>query len=282
MLVRGRGRLGTRLVLAFVGVALAAEAVFASITLLTTRHDLAGLATTQRSNTTTAVVSALENAYEAHGGWPGADIKPALVLVHVWGAALQVVAPTGTTLFRAGPAEMLSGGDPIGEHIPLKADGRAIGTLHLVFPSGGLTPGDRRLRSDLGGAVEISAVIAAAVALLVAVVVAKGLLRPIRRLSEAAQALGSGTKGIRVGEQTGPGELVELARAFDSMAASLEHHEHLRQAMVADVAHELRTPVAILQAETEALVDGVSAPTPDALVSLHDESLRLGRMVQDL
>ena len=48
------------------------------------------------------------------------------------------------------------------------------------------------------------------------------------------------------------------------------------------MAHELRTPVAILQAETEALVDGVSAPTPDALVSLHDESLRLGRMVQDL
>ena len=66
------------------------------------------------------------------------------------------------------------------------------------------------------------------------------------------------------------------------MAASLERHEQLRQAMVADVAHELRTPVAILQAETEALVDGMSVPTPEALVSLHDESLRLGRMVRDL
>ncbi|HXW77954.1 MAG TPA: ATP-binding protein [Acidimicrobiales bacterium] len=282
MLVWGRGRLGARLVLAFVGVALAAEAVFASITLLTTRSDLAGLATTQRSNTSTAVVSALENAYQAQGGWAGADIKPAVVLVHFWGAALEVESPTGAQVVTDGPAAMLRSGDAISEHLPLSVDGRSIGRLHLVFPKGGLTPGDRRLRSDLGGAVEISAVIAAAVALLVAVVVAKGLVRPIRRLSAAAQALGSGTKGIRVGEQTGPGELVELARAFDSMAASLEHHEHLRQAMVADVAHELRTPVAILQAETEALVDGVSAPTPDALVSLHDESLRLGRMVQDL
>ena len=85
-----------------------------------------------------------------------------------------------------------------------------------------------------------------------------------------------------MGEQTGPGELVELAGAFNSMAASLERHEQLRREMVADVAHELRTPVAILQAETEALVDGMSIPTPEALVSLHDESLRLGRMVQDL
>jgi two-component system, OmpR family, sensor histidine kinase BaeS len=112
--------------------------------------------------------------------------------------------------------------------------------------------------------------------------VAKGLVKPIRRLSAAARALGAGTSGIRVDAQSGPSELVELAGAFDSMAASLERHEQLRRAMVADVAHELRTPVAILQAETEALIDGVSIPTSEALVSLHDESLRLGRMVEDL
>ena len=164
----------------------------------------------------------------------------------------------------------------------LTAEAGRSGRSTWPFPHGGLTPAERKLRSDLVTAVAVSAVIAAAVALVVAVFVAKGLVRPIRRLSEAAHALGSGTTSIRVGEQNGPGELVELAGAFDSMAASLERHEQLRQEMVADVAHELRTPVAILQAETEALVDGVSVPTPEALVSLHDESLRLGRMVQDL
>jgi signal transduction histidine kinase len=66
------------------------------------------------------------------------------------------------------------------------------------------------------------------------------------------------------------------------MAASLEHEDQLRRALVADVAHELRTPVAILQAETEALADGMVSPSPGALSSLHDEAVRLGRMVEDL
>jgi two-component system sensor histidine kinase BaeS len=80
----------------------------------------------------------------------------------------------------------------------------------------------------------------------------------------------------------GPGELGDLAAAFDAMAASLDQQEQLRQAMVADVAHELRTPIAVLQAETEALVDGVRAADLEAFTSLHDEALRMGRMVEDL
>jgi two-component system sensor histidine kinase BaeS len=66
------------------------------------------------------------------------------------------------------------------------------------------------------------------------------------------------------------------------MAGSLEREDQLRRALVADVAHELRTPIAVLQAETEALVDQVTEPSPAALSSLHDETVRLGRMVEDL
>jgi two-component system, OmpR family, sensor histidine kinase BaeS len=278
----GRGRLGARLVLAFVGVALAAEAASASVTLLTSRSDLAGLASTQRADRASAVVAALENAYKADDGWAGADLRPAEALVEVAGSALVVHGPNGAPLLTAGTQSLFQDTQASMATRQLSVGGRQIRTIDLAFPHGGLTPAERKLRTDLVSAVAVSAIIAAAVALVVAVFVAKGLVRPIRRLSEAARALGSGTTGIRVGEQSGPGELVELAGAFDSMAASLERHEQLRQAMVADVAHELRTPVAILQAETEALVDGVSVPTAEALVSLHDESLRLGRMVQDL
>jgi two-component system, OmpR family, sensor histidine kinase BaeS len=278
----GRGRLGARLVLAFVGVALAAEAASASVTLLTSRSDLAALASTQRADRASAVASALETAYRASDGWPRADLRPALALVDVWESALVVKARDGTRLLSAGTPELFKDRHATSAFRQLSVGDRTIGTMDLAFPHGGLSPPERKLRADLVTAVGVSAIIAAAVALVVAVFVAKGLVRPIRRLSEAARALGSGTTGIRVGEQAGPEELVELAGAFDSMAASLERHEQLRQAMVADVAHELRTPVAILQAETEALVDGMSVPTPEALVSLHDESLRLGRMVQDL
>jgi two-component system, OmpR family, sensor histidine kinase BaeS len=66
------------------------------------------------------------------------------------------------------------------------------------------------------------------------------------------------------------------------MATTLDRQEQLRRDLVADVAHELRTPVAILQAGHEALLDGVAEPTPAELTSLRDEVLRLARMVSDL
>jgi signal transduction histidine kinase len=66
------------------------------------------------------------------------------------------------------------------------------------------------------------------------------------------------------------------------MADLLDRNEQVRRDLVADVAHELRTPIAVLQAGHEALVDGYAEPTPDQLASLRDEVLRLARMVEDL
>src|SRR6204780_5653808 len=66
------------------------------------------------------------------------------------------------------------------------------------------------------------------------------------------------------------------------MAGTLERQEQIRRNLVADVAHELRPPIAVLQAGHEALLDGVAEPTPAELGSLRDEVLRLARMVGDL
>src|ERR1700743_1732297 len=66
------------------------------------------------------------------------------------------------------------------------------------------------------------------------------------------------------------------------MGPTRDRQDQLRRDLVADVAHELRTPVAILQAGHEALLDGVAEPTPAELTSLRDEVLRLARMVDDL
>ena len=73
-----------------------------------------------------------------------------------------------------------------------------------------------------------------------------------------------------------------MATALDQKAEMLDAHERVRRDLVADVAHELRTPVAILQAGHEALLDGFAEPTPEQLSSLRDEVLRLARMVDDL
>jgi two-component system sensor histidine kinase BaeS len=123
---------------------------------------------------------------------------------------------------------------------------------------------------------------AAAAALIVGVLFARGVVRPVRRLAGAAGSLKLGQSSPRVGPDAGPGELGELGRAFDAMADSLEQEDRLRRALVADVAHELRTPVAVMQAETEALSDGVTEPTHDALASLHEEAVRLAHLVEDL
>ena len=66
------------------------------------------------------------------------------------------------------------------------------------------------------------------------------------------------------------------------MAATLERQDELRRALTADVAHELRTPVTILRAQCEAILDGVAAPSQQQVASLHEEVLRLGRVIEDL
>ncbi len=274
---------GTRLGLAFVGVTLAAEGVFGIVTVLSEGSDVARLASTQRSATTAAVVSALESSYRATGAWSKVDWRPAVVLAERSDAYLVVTAPGGRVLARGGASPPAAGaGQVVLARRPVRADGRVVAEVRLQFASGGLSPADRSLRASLARSVALSAVLATLGALTVALVATRALTKPVRRLSAVVEALGAGAWGARVVEPKGSTELAELERALNAMAASLERHEQLRQAMVADLAHELRTPVAVLQAETEALVDGVSAPTPEALVSLHDEALRLGRMVEDL
>lgn len=83
-------------------------------------------------------------------------------------------------------------------------------------------------------------------------------------------------------EVKGDDEIAELSKAFNAMLENLEYNETLRKNLVADVAHELRTPLAILRGNLESLQDGALAPTPEVIVSLHDEVLRMTRLVGDL
>jgi two-component system sensor histidine kinase BaeS len=79
-----------------------------------------------------------------------------------------------------------------------------------------------------------------------------------------------------------PGELGELARAFDTMAEAQERETRARAQLVADLSHEVRTPMTILRGNLEELIDGIEAPTPDRLASLHEEILRLDGLIQHL
>ena len=125
-----------------------------------------------------------------------------------------------------------------------------------------------------------------ALAMLVAVALNAALIsswlgRRLGALSAAAGAVAQGDYSHRLPRQ-GNDELARLAGDFNNMAASLEAAQHARQRWIADIAHELRTPLASLRAEIEALQDGVRAPTPERMDSLAQETSRLTRLVDDL
>jgi two-component system sensor histidine kinase BaeS len=80
----------------------------------------------------------------------------------------------------------------------------------------------------------------------------------------------------------GGAELATLAHGFNAMAAALDRNEEQRRRMVSDVAHELRAPLTNIRCELESMQDGLTAPTPDRIASLHDETMHLARLVDDL
>jgi two-component system sensor histidine kinase BaeS len=162
------------------------------------------------------------------------------------------------------------------------APGGAVGTVLTRFTSAGLAGADHALQAALLRAIAGAAGLAALLALITALVIARRITGPVGRIIAVTRAMSRGERSARVGPVRGTGELRELATAFDGMADTLDRQEQLRRDLVADVAHELRTPVAILQAGHEALLDGVAEPSPQQLASLRDEVLRLGRMVADL
>ena len=127
--------------------------------------------------------------------------------------------------------------------------------------------------------------VAAGVALLLsvvlAVVLALRITRPLRRIESGARTLAAGDYSVRVGEGGGR-ELASVARSFNHMASSLATGELVRRQLIADFAHELRTPLTNLQGYLEALRDGVVAATPDAFTSLGEEVDRLKRLSSSL
>jgi len=130
-------------------------------------------------------------------------------------------------------------------------------------------------------AIVLAVVVATLVAVGVSVFVTTRITTPIRRLARASQLIARGEYRVRV-DTDEPDEIGDLAESFNRMAEALESTERRRVALIADVAHELRTPLATLQGYLEGLVDGVVTPSTDLWPQLHEQTTRMSRLVQDL
>jgi two-component system sensor histidine kinase BaeS len=133
-------------------------------------------------------------------------------------------------------------------------------------------------------ALTVAAMASLLVAAVVAVLVSRRIVQPLRRIVTATGRIAAGHYAERVpGDHGARGDEVDtLAASFNTMAGALEETERRRLALIGDLAHELRTPIATIEGYLEGVLDGVVAPSPETWARLHGEAGRLRRLVAGL
>lgn len=172
--------------------------------------------------------------------------------------------------------------DILAQSIHLTVEGQIVGYL---IPEGGFPElpenFEQLLIERVNRASLLAAGISSGIAILLAMILAPLILRPVRSLTKAAVRMSEGDLSQRV-EVQGKGEISKLGETFNQMAESLQDAEAKRRAMTADIAHELRNPLAIQLAHLEALQDGIYPLTHENLALITEQNQQLTRLVEDL
>lgn len=305
-----------RLALAFAAVALVAAAVTAAGMRVATTGRFGTYRQGQAARQVEALQELFAGYYEASGSWQGVErlLWPAPAARRMgpdggspgpgagprMGAGRPPGAGGGPGFMGLGPARIqltdtrgivvASNIGPTGGvlgaagGLPVLVGGVQVGTLWVDLPG---MPPTTPLEEEFARGISYTAVygglVAAGLAMLLGIVLARRITRPVSTLAAATRAVARKDLTVRVPDQElGLDELGALGRDFNRMADRLAEQERLRRTLIADVAHELRTPVAILKGQFEAIQDGVTAASPETLLPLHDEALRLARLVDDL
>jgi signal transduction histidine kinase len=127
----------------------------------------------------------------------------------------------------------------------------------------------------------VSALVAVLLAFTLGSMLALGLTRSLRELTEATVAIARGKLGMQVKVRS-KDELGELAVSFNKMSRDLASATQARRQMTADIAHDLRSPLSVIAGYAEALNDGKLPGTPETYTILHQETRHLSRLVEDL
>ena len=164
---------------------------------------------------------------------------------------------------------------------PLVVDGQTRGYLLVGQFEDAPNSLEAGFLRNLNQALLVAALLAGGAALLLALLLSRSLTGPLRQVATAAGEMAAGRRGLRV-QATGGGEVDLLGRSFNALAEALEQQESLRRQLIADIAHELRTPLAVIRGNLEALLDGIYRPTAETIAPIHEETLLLTRLVDEL
>lgn len=242
------------------------------------------------------VVETLEQYYRQYGNWEG--IAGALLVVQSFNPPTEreslsysFTTVDGEVLFDTHPENLDDWiTTAFDATYPIEVDGAVRGYLRAVYVNqfadfATFNSYDEFFMLSLESWLEdrgwLMVVVGVTAGTLLGVVFSRTLAAPLRRLAQAAQAVGSRDLSKRV-DVKGSTEVKQLAQAFNDMAAKLEHAEALRRNLVADIAHELRTPITVLQGNLRAMLDDVYPMSKEEVAALYDQTRLLSRLVNDL
>jgi signal transduction histidine kinase len=167
------------------------------------------------------------------------------------------------------------------EGIPIEANNARVGTLLLDNVGTSLAPAEEEFLASAKRSALLGGAIAFGLALLLSVLLISEVLSPLRVLTRATEQIARGDLTQRV-KLKARDEFGQLGDSFNRMIKNLRHSEEIRRSMTADIAHELRTPVTIIQGNLEAILDEIYEPTTDTIAPIYEETLRLGQLIDDL
>lgn len=286
-------RFARRLAAGFALVGLAGAVLTAVLVNLAFSSRFDAYLAEQRTIREDAVIAVLASGYSRSGGWDDdrlSALTPTLVMAgsqvavrdatgaRVWSLTDQQVDDDELAVHRA----MMGAGPLAGVRTrPVVLAGQMIGSAELSVPVGALPAADQALRDSVNRLLAAGSLAATIAALVVGIAVARRTARPVGDLTAAATAWTGGQRTARVPVRRSD-ELGQLATTFNSLADTVAREDVVRSQFTASIAHELRTPLAVLRSQLEGAQDGVVATDDRLLASLHDESLRLTRLVEDL
>jgi signal transduction histidine kinase len=194
-----------------------------------------------------------------------------------------IVDDRGIVVWEDGPHER---GRPLPRDMvergtPVMVDGRRVGTVVVLRDEGRIQQQEAAYTRQTNQALAMGVGGAILVSLVVGLLLSRHFTRPLRELKTAIHAMNQGQVGAQVPVRTRD-ELGELATAFNHMSAELEKVNSLRRQMTADIAHDLRTPLAVLLGYLEGLRDGTLQPGSGYFDTMYDEGIYLQRLIDDL
>jgi two-component system, OmpR family, sensor histidine kinase BaeS len=272
--------LRARLIIALVGVALLAadlSTLFSTLG-LNARVSAAAHARVRRSGVHFTDVAA--TVYHDNRGWTPGAVTSLRHLAEMDGLQLTLYGPDKQVLVRPGTGPTVEPGATATGLV--RVGGRTVGSL-AVAPVDGrfLSVEETQLRHELSHLHLVAGATSVAIAFVAALYLGITLARPLRRIRATAERVATGDLAARV-ELSGEPEVRSVGRALNRLTETLQREEELRKENLADLAHELRTPVMGVLSRIEAAQDGVMNDEKANLAAMHDETTRLVRLLDDL